>query len=489
MTAPSVRADYEQLKQIGRQFGEQADLSAQTLAALRQQMDVLQGGDWLGIGARAFYSEMSQSVLPTMNRLAKALQSAAQVTRQISGEVKTAEDAAAACFRLLGAGGSAAGLAGTLAGVGAAAGGTASAHKKGLLDRALDSLGGGLGIIGFGGLGAPLDALGKKLGIGAIATDITRGFIDEGADMLGGIWHAANHPIATLEGIGHAVTHPGDLWDALKKPYVEAWESGHPGQAIGRGILAVGSMLVGAGEAGAAGKAAAVAGRAGELAEGAAAAGRAGELAEAARLAGRASELADEAAAAGRVGDTAEAARAASEAAEIDAALDATFQGGRNEGAFETAARLRRGNLGERLATDALAADGHEILSYKPSILGTNQGGIDMVTMKDGVVYFVDNKALTRSGNVSSVSALTTNFANNQAAVLTELRTAISTAGSAQEASVLQSAVDAIEAGNFKRVVTNANMTTNDAILSGVTQNLADQGIEFIDVFQPLGAR
>ena len=97
-------------------------------------MDVLQGGDWLGNGAKAFYSEMSQSVLPTMNRLAKALQSAAQVTRQIGGDMKTAEDAAAACFRLLGSGGLAAGLAGTLAGglagVGAAAGGAASAPKE-----------------------------------------------------------------------------------------------------------------------------------------------------------------------------------------------------------------------------------------------------------------------------------------------------------------------------------------------------------------------
>jgi WXG100 family type VII secretion target len=461
MSAPRFRGDYDSLNQIAQIFTQQADACRQTLRAVKGAKEVLASGDWIGQGANAYYQEMDSSVLPTLQRLTAALDNASQVTIKIVSVVRQAEADAAACFRLQGAAGVMAGGAGYAAGAfaGASASASGSAAKPGLLDRALNGLGGALGVIGFGALGAPLDFIGKKLGIGAIATDITRGFIEEGADMIGGIFHAVTHPIDTVKGIAFAVTHPGQLWDAFKKPYVEAWESGHPGQAIGRGIMAVGSMFLGVGEAEAAGKA-------GELAE---VAGKAGELADAA--------------------EAARAARAASEAAEIDEALNATFRGGQNEGAFETAARLKRGNLGERLATDALAADGHEILSYKPSILGTNQGGIDMVTMKDGVVYFVDNKALSRSGNVSSVSALTTNFEANQAAALADLRTGIANAGSAQERAVLQSAVDAVEAGNFKKVVTNANMTRNEAILSGVTESLADQGLEFIDVFQPLGAR
>ena len=79
-------------------------------------------------------------------------------------------------------------------------------------------------------------------------------------------------------------------------------------------------------------------------------------------------------------------------------------------GPYQTTQRLARGNLGERAATEALARDGHQILHYKPEITGTNQGGIDMVTMRNGIVYLVDNKALSKGGNVSSVSALTTNF-------------------------------------------------------------------------------
>src|SRR5207249_3020292 len=52
-------------------------------------------------------------------------------------------------------------------------------------------------------------------------------------------------------------------------------------------------------------------------------------------------------------------------------------------GSYEGPKRLARGNLGEKLATDALAKDGHTILDYKPDIAGTNQGGIDIVTMKE----------------------------------------------------------------------------------------------------------
>lgn len=167
-----------------------------------------------------------------------------------------------------------------------------------------------------------------------------------------------------------------------------------------------------------------------------------------------------------------------------DLALDETFQGGHDEGAFETSERLKRGNTGENLATHALAAEGHNILSYKPGILGTNQGGIDIVTIKDGVVYFIDNKALTRSGNVSSVSALTTNFNKNKATALAQLK-AVAIAASPQTKQVLESAVTAIENGNYKRVVTNANVIRGDTkIISGVSQALQGVGIEFLDVMR-----
>jgi hypothetical protein len=151
---------------------------------------------------------------------------------------------------------------------------------------------------------------------------------------------------------------------------------------------------------------------------------------------------------------------------------------------YSTTQRLVRGNLGERRAAEALAADGHHILSYKPSILGTNQGGIDIVTMRNGVVHLIDNKALTRSGNVGSVSALTDNFAQNLAAVRAELTRTLANAGSPGERQLLQQALNALNSNNFVRAVTNANVTPDNRILRGVTQQLQRQDIQFIDLMR-----
>lgn len=53
------------------------------------------------------------------------------------------------------------------------------------------------------------------------------------------------HPIQTIKGIGYAITHPALLVQAFVDPYMEAVKSGHPGKAIGRGIVDIGSMFLG----------------------------------------------------------------------------------------------------------------------------------------------------------------------------------------------------------------------------------------------------
>ena len=167
-----------------------------------------------------------------------------------------------------------------------------------------------------------------------------------------------------------------------------------------------------------------------------------------------------------------------------DLALHRTFRGGLDEGTYQTSQRLVRGNLGERLATDVLAQRGHKIIDFKPSILGTNQGGIDMVTFRDGVVYLVDNKALSRTGNISSVTALTTNFAQNLRAVRQSIGRQLSSHGTVgEQRHVLQQVADALDRGSYVRAVTNANVVSDaKGFTSGITQTLYDQGIRFIDV-------
>src|SRR5687767_1641141 len=95
MSAPVVRSDYDALTRVAQSFGQHAAETQQSLQRLKSQLDVLQGGDWLGQGATAFYREMNSDVVPTMARLMRALEASNQVVMQINQIMKAAEDEAA----------------------------------------------------------------------------------------------------------------------------------------------------------------------------------------------------------------------------------------------------------------------------------------------------------------------------------------------------------------------------------------------------------
>lgn len=151
----------------------------------------------------------------------------------------------------------------------------------------------------------------------------------------------------------------------------------------------------------------------------------------------------------------------------------------------------QRGNFGERAATEALAAQGFQILDYKPDLKGTTKPGIDMVAMKDDQVYLIDNKALSRSGDVYAVSALTTNLADradregNLSKTVQALEDmAQDTRRSTEELDVINRALTALEAGRYVLAVTNANVAADDRILRDASDRLKEQGIEFIRVME-----
>jgi WXG100 family type VII secretion target len=240
MPAPKVRADYEQLAAIAGTFGRQAEVIRSMFQSLSRQKQTLEGGDWVGKSADKFYAEMNSAVLPTVKRLIDALNRAQQVTRQISKVMKDAENASAALFRAAGTGDRA-------RSPGSPGPAAAPARAKS---------GGGF----WGGV-----------------KDFFGGIYAEGKDMVTGLYHMVTDPVGTAKALWHGITHPGELWDAFKKPFVEDWESGHPWRAIGRGVMFVGSMLVGT-------KGADKIGKAGKLGE-AGHAARAAELAKAGRTA------------------------------------------------------------------------------------------------------------------------------------------------------------------------------------------------------------
>lgn len=129
MASKRTRAEYDELGSAARKWAAEAEHARQMVAALKQCMDTLQAGDWVGQGARAFYAEMNGQVMPALQRLVNALESASRTTQSISRAVHEAEQAAAGVLNGRDAGGAlgAGGLAGALglagmAGIGALGG-------------------------------------------------------------------------------------------------------------------------------------------------------------------------------------------------------------------------------------------------------------------------------------------------------------------------------------------------------------------------------
>ena len=143
MAARIIRAHYDQLTQTATRFGQQAGEARGLLQRLRRDLDLLQGGDWLGQGAQAFYAEMNGQVVPAVQRLVRALEQAADTTYQINQVVQQAEQAAAACLRVEGGGAAV----GTAAGLGTSEGfalpGPVSADAASFIGGRADANGGG----------------------------------------------------------------------------------------------------------------------------------------------------------------------------------------------------------------------------------------------------------------------------------------------------------------------------------------------------------
>ena len=96
MPATQIKAEYEQLGQIAQLFDQHALAMLQVIKNTKQGLDTLEGGDWEGAGARLFYNEMNEQILPSFKRLSHALSQAGRATLQIQAKMLDAEQASAA---------------------------------------------------------------------------------------------------------------------------------------------------------------------------------------------------------------------------------------------------------------------------------------------------------------------------------------------------------------------------------------------------------
>jgi WXG100 family type VII secretion target len=100
MSAPTVRSDYDQLKNVSQSFSQQADVLNGMNQNLQGNVDVLYDGDWIGQGQQAFIKEWIDEVSPTLKRLQSAMAESARITQQISQIMKEAEENASKCFHI-----------------------------------------------------------------------------------------------------------------------------------------------------------------------------------------------------------------------------------------------------------------------------------------------------------------------------------------------------------------------------------------------------
>jgi WXG100 family type VII secretion target len=92
MASQVVRCNYDDMKQIISIFTAQGSAIAGVNRKIKAAQSTLEGGDWIGKGAKAFIQEMNNEVNPSMKRLEKAMSEAARLTKQMTQTMHTAEE-------------------------------------------------------------------------------------------------------------------------------------------------------------------------------------------------------------------------------------------------------------------------------------------------------------------------------------------------------------------------------------------------------------
>lgn len=101
MPSNKVQVNYEDMDKICNQFIQESDQTEGTINLLKQGVEELRGGGWLGVGANAFYAEVDDHVFPNLDKLVKALQSTENQVRQAVAKMHETEDASANKFKNL----------------------------------------------------------------------------------------------------------------------------------------------------------------------------------------------------------------------------------------------------------------------------------------------------------------------------------------------------------------------------------------------------
>ncbi|HSR48936.1 MAG TPA: WXG100 family type VII secretion target [Anaerolineales bacterium] len=90
--------NYDSMKNFGTSFRGQETATQQTIQKLTKVIEQLRGGDWIGEGATAFYSEMDNEVIPAMKKLQNAMSEGDRVSKEIERLQHETESSITALF-------------------------------------------------------------------------------------------------------------------------------------------------------------------------------------------------------------------------------------------------------------------------------------------------------------------------------------------------------------------------------------------------------
>jgi len=71
------------MKKFSGSFKGQEAAVQQTIQKLTKVIEQLRGGDWIGEGAKQFYSEMDSEVLPALKKLQEAMSEGDVISKEI----------------------------------------------------------------------------------------------------------------------------------------------------------------------------------------------------------------------------------------------------------------------------------------------------------------------------------------------------------------------------------------------------------------------
>jgi len=100
--ADSTQVNYDLLASYEKRFQTASTETTQQLRQLRQRVEDLHGGGWIGQAADKFHNEMTGEVLPAVQRLAEAFNQAAEILKKVREAFNSAEEETKGYFNVLG---------------------------------------------------------------------------------------------------------------------------------------------------------------------------------------------------------------------------------------------------------------------------------------------------------------------------------------------------------------------------------------------------